>query len=362
MVKVKGQEESQYYATANSGISAIFHMIYPHMCMTKDAVNLLQRKIEAMAGGFISGPIMTKIHDYRKLLQKGKSAKVKVGFHEVVRKSAMRIQSRIHAAYAITSKFIEPENPEHTNDAIGMMDLLMGKLSEMFRQFGMPDDPPAAINMADGSLDQERAMFMATHSPDSITDYHVDASAHVAEYGRRTAKMGTWKCQAKNCQQGIAEFIQKIMEFARKRSGVGSGVPNDILCTDCYSHLLLGPSIALKDGSSKTPSVRQIELGTTPKVPGGIRPDVLVTKKTNANANQTDMESRTQHRKRLKAEKESAEKEENGGMTKEDMIAMHTFMCKMSDMKPPDTKSQETGSAQKVIEGMKMTTRQVWLR
>ena len=65
MVKIKGKEESQYYATPNSGISAISHMIYPHMYMTKDAVNLLQRRIEAMAGGFISGPIMTKIGDYR---------------------------------------------------------------------------------------------------------------------------------------------------------------------------------------------------------------------------------------------------------------------------------------------------------
>ena len=88
MVKVKGMEESQYYATPNSGLSAIFHIIYPHMCMTKDALNLLQRKIEAMAGGFISGPILTKISDYRKLLQKGKAAKITVKFHEVVRKSA----------------------------------------------------------------------------------------------------------------------------------------------------------------------------------------------------------------------------------------------------------------------------------
>ena len=69
MNKIKEKEESQYYATMNSGISAIFHMIYPHMCMTKDAVNLLQRRVEAMAGGFISGPIMSKIIDYRKLLQ-----------------------------------------------------------------------------------------------------------------------------------------------------------------------------------------------------------------------------------------------------------------------------------------------------
>ena len=63
--------------------------------------------------------------------------------------------------------------------------ILLGKLSEMFRQYGMHDDPPAAMNMVDGSLDQERAMFMATHSPDTITDYHDDdASAHLAEYER----------------------------------------------------------------------------------------------------------------------------------------------------------------------------------
>jgi hypothetical protein len=108
MVKVKGMEESQYYATRNSGFSAIYHMIYLHRCMAKDAVNLLQRRIEAMAGDFISGPILTKIGDYRKLLQTGKAAKVTVGYHEVVRKSAMRLQSRTPAAYSITSKFIEP--------------------------------------------------------------------------------------------------------------------------------------------------------------------------------------------------------------------------------------------------------------
>jgi hypothetical protein len=215
-----------------------------------------------MAGGFISGPIMTKIHDYRKLLQKGKSAKVKVVYHEVVRKSATRIQSRIPAAYSIISKFIEPEDPKHTNDAIGMMDLLMGKLSEMFRQYGMSDDPPTATNMVNGSLDQERAMFMATHSPDTITDYHVDDACAHASYNNM--KMGTWKCQAKNCQQGIQEFTQRRMEFARNKSGAGSGTPNDILCQDCYGSLLAGPSIALKDGSTKTPSVRQIELGKTP--------------------------------------------------------------------------------------------------
>ena len=54
MIKMKGKEEVHYYATQHSGTGAIFHMIHPHMCMTKDAVNLLQRRIEAMAGGFIS--------------------------------------------------------------------------------------------------------------------------------------------------------------------------------------------------------------------------------------------------------------------------------------------------------------------
>jgi hypothetical protein len=68
-------EESQYYATPNSGLSAIFHIIYPHICMTKDALNLLQRKIEAMAGGFISGPILTKISDYRKFCRKERQLK-----------------------------------------------------------------------------------------------------------------------------------------------------------------------------------------------------------------------------------------------------------------------------------------------
>jgi hypothetical protein len=42
----------------------------------------------------------------------------------------MRIQSRIPVAYSITSKFIESEDPKYTNDAIGMMDLFLGKISE----------------------------------------------------------------------------------------------------------------------------------------------------------------------------------------------------------------------------------------
>ena len=113
--------------------------------------------------------------------------------------------------------------------------------------------------------------------------------------------------------------------------------------SSCFSLDPACSRIALKDGSTKTPSARQIELGKTPKVTGGIKPYAPGTKKTNTNANQTDTESKTQRQKRLKAEKESAEKEANGGMTKEDMIAMHTFMCKMSDMKPPD--ANEMGSA-----------------
>ncbi len=136
----------------------------------------------------------------------------------------------------------------------------------------MHDDPPAAMNMVDGSLDQERAMFMATHPPDTITDYHVDdASAHIAEY-ERGRKMGTWKCQAKNCQNGISDFTQRRMEYARKRTGAGSSIPNDIICQKCYGKLLLGPSITMKDGSTKTPSARQIELGKTPRETVGSKP------------------------------------------------------------------------------------------
>jgi hypothetical protein len=53
------------------------------MFMTKDALDMLQREIEAMAEGFISGPILMsisgpilmRIRDYMKLLQKGNAAK-----------------------------------------------------------------------------------------------------------------------------------------------------------------------------------------------------------------------------------------------------------------------------------------------
>jgi hypothetical protein len=107
MIKMKGKVESHYYATPNSGLDAIFHMIYLHMCMTEDAVNLLHRRIEAMAGGFISGPIVPKINDCRKRLQKRKTAKVECSYHELVRKCAMRLQSRCTTAYSITSKYIE---------------------------------------------------------------------------------------------------------------------------------------------------------------------------------------------------------------------------------------------------------------
>ena len=165
-------------------------MIHPHMCMTKDAVNLLQRRIEAMAGGFISGPIVVKIDDYMytKILQKGKAATVKVGYHKLVRKCAMRIQNRVPAAYSIASKYIEQELPIHTYDAIGIMDVFMGQISEMFRQYGISDDPPAAANMMDGSLHQERAMYIATHSPDTIAEYGDDegcGSAALAGDGRK---------------------------------------------------------------------------------------------------------------------------------------------------------------------------------
>jgi hypothetical protein len=85
-----------------------------------------------------------------------------------------------------------------------MMDLFLGKMSEMFRQFGISDDPPAATNMVDGSLDQERAMFMATHPPETIMDYGADngyATANQTNHWRYGNTIGTWKCQAKFCAQ-----------------------------------------------------------------------------------------------------------------------------------------------------------------
>ena len=59
-------------------------------------------------------------------------------------------------------------------------------------------------------------------------------------------------------------------------------------------------------------------------------------------------ESKNKRRKRQKAEKDTAERAANGGMTKREMAAMHTFMCKMSDMKPPD--ANEIGSANQAKE------------
>jgi hypothetical protein len=110
-----------------------------------------------------------------------------VNYHEVVRKSAIRIQSRLPATYSVTSRFIESEDPKYTNDAISMMDLFLVEISDMLMQRGMNDNPvapplrrlgkmvapQAATNMVNDSLDQERAMCMATHSHETITDCNV---------------------------------------------------------------------------------------------------------------------------------------------------------------------------------------------
>ena len=113
----------------------------------------------------------------------------------------------------------------------------------------------------------------------------------------------------------------------------------------------------MKDGSTKAPSARQIELGKKPREQTGKA--YAPGTKTNANANQTDTsltdmslpvpeESRNQRRKRQRAEKDVEERAANGGMTKREMAAMHTFMCKMSDMEPPD--ANEIGSANQAKE------------
>jgi len=72
------------------------------------------------------------------------------------------------------------------------------------------------------------------------------------------------------------------MEFAQKKSGAGSGVPNDIIYHECYGSLLDGPSIARKNGSTNTPSVRQIELGKSRKTQGGNMRYAPGANKTNA--------------------------------------------------------------------------------
>ena len=61
-------------------------------------------------------------------------------------------------------------------------------------------------------------------------------------------------------------------------------------------------------------------------------------------------ESKTKRRKRQKAEKDTVERVANGGMTKKEMTTMHTFMCKMSDIKPLD--ANEMGSANQTTKEM----------
>jgi hypothetical protein len=59
-------------------------------------------------------------------------------------------------------------------------------------------------------------MFMATHSPDTITDYHADdASAHADQYGN--TQMGTWTCQAKNCQTEFKNARSKELNMPARR-------------------------------------------------------------------------------------------------------------------------------------------------
>ena len=366
MIKIKGKEEIQYYATQNSGIGAIFHMIHPHMCMTKDDVNMLQRKIESMSGGFVSGPIMVKVDEYRKILQKGKAAKIKVGYHELVRKCAMRIQNRVPAAYSITSRFIAQELPTLTYDSIGNMDLFLGQISEMFRQYGISDDPPAAANYTDGSLNREQAMYMAAHSSDMIStfgDDDDDGFAAMAGNDRQNSRrgmgakpgtMGTWKCQTHGCGEGIMERTQQRIEYARKQQGI-TGMPQDIICSDCYGKLLDGASMKLKDGSTKTPSAGQIELGKRRKAEGPRQPYV---RQPNGRANLTTIED---DEKKAKAKQKNIERKarikaaKEGSLNAGDMAAMHVFMRKMTAMQSPIPETQFDGDEPKtsVLRGMK---------
>ena len=125
-----------------------------------------------------------------------------------------------------------------TYDSIGNMDVFLGQISEMFRQYGISDDPPAAANMMDGSLNQERAMYMAAHSPDMISACGDDedcGSAALAGTDRKNPRrggysnakpgaMGTWKCQTQGCGESIMERTQQRIEYARKQQVV-TGMP-----------------------------------------------------------------------------------------------------------------------------------------
>ena len=73
-----------------------------------DTVNLLQHRIETMAGGFIptsyqecsllkQTSVLTPIAHYRALLQKGKTAKITAGSHEIIPKTGGNITSMCNA-------------------------------------------------------------------------------------------------------------------------------------------------------------------------------------------------------------------------------------------------------------------------
>ena len=66
--------------------------------------------------------------------------------------------------------------------------------------------------------------------------------------GAKPGAMGTWKCQTQGCGEGIMERTQQRIEYARKQQGI-TGMPKDIICSECYGKLLDGTSMKLKDGS-----------------------------------------------------------------------------------------------------------------
>ena len=67
------------------------------------------------------------------------------------------------------------------------------------------------------------------------------------------------------------ERTQQRIEYAHKQQGE-TGMPKDIICSECDGKPIDGTSMKLKDGSTKTPSAGQIELGKRRKAEGPRKP------------------------------------------------------------------------------------------
>jgi hypothetical protein len=107
-----------------------------------DTVNLLQHRIEAMAGGFIPTSVLTpnadlsyqecsllkqtllmKITNYRALLQKGRTVKITVGSHEIIPNTGGNITSVCNTRMVLS---MQPSYDRSRRPA-GMNDIMLGR-------------------------------------------------------------------------------------------------------------------------------------------------------------------------------------------------------------------------------------------